>query len=124
MHWAQAYIGLPHDEAENHCWAFCRRVWRERFGLEVPDMPMPAGDARAVRRAFEGHAERAAWLPTAPPQEGDAVLMAMGRWPCHVGIWLRLGGVLHSVAGGSVFTPRARLSDLGYRVAGCYRRIA
>lgn len=121
-HWAQAYLGLPHDDTEHHCWAFCRRIWRERFGLDVPEMPMDAGHPRAVRRAFEESPERAAWVPATHPQEGDAVLMAMGRWPCHVGIWIDLGGVLHSIEGGSVWTPKARLGDLGYRIVGVYRR--
>lgn len=125
MHWSAAYIGMPHDPADRHCWAFCRQVWRERAGIEVPEMPIDAADQRAVRRALSGDAEVARWREVAVPAELDAVLMAQGARPCHVGIWLDLGGALHSIAGpGAIFTPRARLGDLGYRVVGYYRRAA
>lgn len=69
--------------------------------------------------------DRASWGEVAVPQEGDAVLMAQGALPCHVGVWLDLGGVLHAVTGaGGVFTPLGRLRDMGYRVVGYYRRVA
>lgn len=125
MHWAEAYVGRPWDPREDHCWAFCRRVWRERFGLEVPEMPVDAENTRAVLAAFSAGAERAAWQPVAHGEEGDAVLMAQGRRPCHVGIWIAPAAVLHSVAGsGAVCTPLARLGTMGYRIAGLYRRAA
>ena len=123
MHWAAGYIGRPWDGADNHCWAFCRQVWRERFGVDVPEMPVVGDDLRAARRAFAGNDERRHWQQTDIPGEGDAVLMALGARACHVGIWIDLGGVLHAVSGArSVFTPRVRLRDLGHRVVGYYRR--
>lgn len=123
MHWSSRYIGTEWDPRERHCWAFCRRVWAEHFGLEVPEMPFDGGDARAVRRAFAGDPEFACWHRVEAPTEGDAVVMAQGAHPAHVGIWLDLGGVLHSIAGsGGIYTPRVRLRDIGYRVTGCWRR--
>ena len=123
MHWARAYVGLPWDPAERHCWDFCRRVWAGHFGLDVPEMPVNADDLRATVQAFEGSGERTAWEPVPDPAEGDAVLMARGRRPCHVGIWISLGGVLHAIEPASVYTPRARLAELGYRIDRCYRRV-
>lgn len=119
-HWAARYVGTPWDAAENHCWAFCRRIWREVFGVEVPEALVDGGSPLAARRAFgQGHE---GWQPVDTPQEGDAVLMAKGRHPCHVGVWAA-GGVLHSVAGlGGIHTPPARLQ--GYRITGYYRRAA
>lgn len=123
-HWATGYIGAEWSRAQT-CWHFCARVWREHFGLVVPLVDIDGSDARAARRAFEGAAERQAWIDVQTPAEGDGVLMAMGARPCHVGIWVDPGGVLHCIEGaGGVFTPRARLSDLGYRVVGFYRRAA
>jgi len=125
-HWASGYIGGAWVAGQSDCWAFARRVWRERFRLEVPAVAVDAVDPRAGRRAFAVDPASVGWAVAAHPCEGDAVLMAKGRSPCHVGIWIapREGaGVLHAVEGaGVIFTPVPRLHDLGYRVAGFYRR--
>lgn len=126
-HWAAAYIGLPWTR-DFTCWHFCARVWAERFGITVPLVEIDGADARATRRELEQSAERRGWAEVAVPAEGDAVLMAKGARPCHVGLWLDFGlgtgGVLHCVEGaGAIFTPNGRLADLGYRVVGIYRRV-
>lgn len=123
-HWAQRYIGLPWSPGFT-CWDFAVRVWAERFGFEVLPVDIEPDDPRAVRRGFERGGERARWQEVANPREGDGVLMAKGTRPCHVGVWLDLGGVLHCVEGsGGIFTPKPRLGDLGYWVIGIYRRAA
>jgi len=123
-HWASTYIGGPWVVGESDCWAFARRVWHERFGLEVPTVAVDASSPRAVRRAFVAGAE--GWNAALTPCEGDAVLMAKGVHPCHVGVWIAPpegAGVLHAVEGaGVIFTPVPRLHDLGYRITGFYRR--
>lgn len=121
-HWAARYIGVEWSRT-NTCWHFCARVWAEVFGIVVPLIEIDGADARATRRLLSGAASDAGWLGVEQPAEGDAVLMARGARPCHVGIWLNLEGVLHCVEGaGGIFTPRARLADLGYRMVGVYRR--
>jgi len=133
MHWAARYIGTPWVAGESDCWNLARRVWRERFGWDVPavlaDDEFDAGDPRAARRAFAVGPDGTGWAPVAgvcAPAEGDAVLMAMGRHPCHVGVWLGLPEphCLHAVEGaGTICTPMERLPGLGYRVVGIYRRL-
>lgn len=126
MHWAAAYIGLPWVNGESDCWHFARQVWHERFGWDVPAVEVDAASALAGRRAFRDGA-RADWCVAEEPEEGDAVLMATGERPCHVGIWVAAdgGGVLHSVEGaGVIFTRGRRIMDIGYRVLGYYRRVA
>lgn len=121
-HWAESYIGMPWTPQEN-CWYFCAQVWAEVFGIAVPLVEIDGADARAARRAFASSAQEAGWYLVTTPAEGDAVLMAQGARPCHVGIWLNLGGVLHSIEqSGVVFTASHRLGDLGYRILGFYRR--
>lgn len=129
-HWATAYVGLPWVAGESDCWHFSRRVWSERFGWTVPPVPVDATDARAARRAFAVGYQGTGWAPVAgvcAPAEGNAVLMAKGRWPCHVGVLVVLPeghSVLHSVEGtGVIVTPLPRLADLGFRVVGLYRRV-
>ena len=121
-HWAERYIGMPWTPQSN-CWHFCARVWSEVFGIAVPLVDIDGADARAARRAFASSAEDAGWYLVKTPAEGDAVLMAQGARPCHVGIWLNLDGVLHCIEhSGVVFTPGTRLSEIGYRIFGIYRR--
>ena len=109
-HWAAGYVGTPWVAGTAECWHFAGLVWRERFGIELGRDPMAA---------------RHAWARVDAPREGDAVLMARrpGR-PCHVGIYLDPGLVLHCVEGaGGVVTPLGRLGDLGYRLHGLWRRV-
>lgn len=126
MHWAAGYIGRPWDAASQHCWGFARTVWREVFHLDVPEVSIDGASPYAVRRALgQGHE---GWVLVQEPVEGDAVLMARGQRPCHVGIWISpkpSAGILHSVErSGVVFTPPARLLGLGYSIMGTYRRAA
>ena len=123
-HWAAAYIGTEWTR-DATCWHFCARVWQEHFGIIVPLIDIDGADPRATRRELETSAERRGWAEVAAPAEGDGVMMAKGLRPCHVGIWLDLGGVLHCIAGaGSIYTPAERVVDLGYYIIGTYRRSA
>jgi len=123
-HWASAYVGRPWIAGQAECWDFARDVWRERFGLEVPAVQKAFHDPRLARQLFDGHADRASWLLVPVPAEGDGVLMARGMRPCHVGVHVAPDAVLHAVEGaGGLCTPLSRLGDLGYRVAGFYRRV-
>lgn len=120
-HWAESYIGRPWVAGESDCWNTARRVWREHFGQDVPPITVEALSPLAGRRAIRD-ADLTDWQPVEVPQEGDAVLMAMGPSPCHVGIWLSFGAVLHAIEhSGVICTPHRRLSDLGYRIVGFYR---
>ncbi|MFN3646234.1 MAG: hypothetical protein ACK4S2_06930 [Gemmobacter sp.] len=128
-HWAAELVGRPWVAGVSDCWNFARAVWRERWGWDVPPVPVDAADPRAARRAFAVDYQATGWAPAvAPLAEGDAVLMAKGRWPCHVGVLVLLPegpACLHSVEGaGVIVTPLPRLADLGYRIAGIYRRVA
>lgn len=124
MSWAAHYIGEPWVAGESDCWAFARRVWRERFGLEVPAVDVDALNRLASVRAFSAHPECAAWQQTAAPHDGCAVLMGKSSRPSHVGVWVD-GGILHSVEGaGVIFTRETDLRLMGFRVLGFYRRAA
>ena len=121
-HWTERWIGTPWVAGETDCWNFARAVWAAEFGLDVPAIAYAGGPVEA-RRQFAGAAELGAWRLTGLPEEGDAVLMAMGPRPCHVGIWVAPDRVLHSVEGtGAVCTPRGALAGMGYRIVGLYRR--
>jgi hypothetical protein len=126
MTWAAHYIGQPWISGEADCWAFARKVWRERFGWVVPAVEVDALTPLAAMKEFRDNPEYAHWQAVALPRDGDAVLMGKSNRAAHVGVWADVdgGGVLHSVKGvGSVFTPPARLGGMGYRVLAYYRRL-
>lgn len=119
-HWAAAHVGRPWVAGISDCWSFAREIWRDRFGLDVPAITVDPADPRAGRAAFE---DRSGWERVDAPVEGDAVLMTRGRRPCHVGIWLIGGRILHSVErAGVIITDAARLDLVGYRIEGIYRK--
>lgn len=125
MHWAAEYIGDPWVAGEHDCWAFSRRVWREKFGMDVPAVDVDACNRLACVRAFDGHEEKASWYHVDTPQEGDAVLLAQSRHPSHVGVWVDAdgGGVLHCVEGiGVVFQTISSLKVAGWHGLEFYRR--
>ena len=133
MHWAEDLIGRPWVAGGRgpdvfDCWGLARWCWRERFGIEVPEIPVDAANLRAVLAGFRDHPERQRWrrVERAPeqPREGDAVLMRQSRHPVHVGIWLNVdgGGVLHAARDiGVVFQPPVDLTAHGWRIEGFYR---
>lgn len=120
-HWAETYIGLPWVAGDSDCWSLARRVWADHFARRVSVVAVDPACPFAGRRALR-EADMSDWAATGHPVEGDAVLMARGMSPCHVGIWLQGDLVLHSVEGaGVICTPRTRLASTGYSVAGVYR---
>lgn len=120
-HWSTAYLGTPWVAGESDCWNMARRVWREHFGLDVAFVDVGRASPLESRRALR-EADLSDWDPVSEAREGDAVLMAMGGGPCHVGIWLDGGRVLHAIEGaGVIISPASGLGLLGYRVHGIYR---
>lgn len=125
-HWAESLIGMPWIAGQSDCWSFARQVWTRRMGWDVPAVPVDATDPRATRHALSAPPEAAGWQAVATPIEGDAVLMGRSARPGHVGVWITPDpdqpGVLHSVeTSGVIFTERARLAGLGWRILGFYR---
>ncbi len=129
MHWAEDLIGRPWEAGGRgphafDCWGLVRWCWRERFAIEVPEIPVDAANLRAVLAGFRNHPERRRWQLVDRPCEGDAVLMRQSRHPVHVGLWLTVdgGGVLHAARGiGVVFQLPVDLTAHGWRIEGTYR---
>lgn len=118
--WAARWVGAPFVDGAG-CWRFAQQVWREEFGWDVPDVPLPASPV-GERRALAAAAAGPDWRPVDTPAPGDAVLMAARRDPCHVGVWAGRGRVLHAVRGaGAVCVPVGRLPAQGWRVLGLWR---
>lgn len=121
-HWAIPYVGRPWANGAQgpdafDCWSFFRWVQKHHYGRETPFISADATSPLVVRRTFEKHPERKRWVSVSVPSDGDAVLMAHNKYPCHVGVWLDVdgGGVLHCINGeGVVFSSMSALRISGW----------
>lgn len=122
-HWSERYLGQPWVPGTHDCWAFFRRVQHEVYQVEMAEAG-PAFDPHSTlscaRALQEGRA--AGWLEVATPAEGDAVLMARGSVPTHVGVWAG-NSVLHCQRGsGVVLQNLPSLRRHGWSTITFYRR--
>lgn len=129
-HWAEQYLNDTWQADGNgphawNCWNFIRHVLKTHYSVEVPLIDVDAMSIHAVIRALRGHDEKANWIETHAPMDGDGVYLHKKSDPSHVGIYLEVdgGGVLHCQQGfGVLFTPRNRLIQSGWQRATFWRR--
>lgn len=132
--WVSAYVGLPFRSKGRtrdgvDCWGLVRLVYAERFGVPLPDLSAGYADAEdraTVSGAIRGAAEdRSLWRALGEPSEvGDIVSLRIGGEPCHVGIVVADGRMLHSIAGADSSIERIAGSAWENRVDGFYRLAA
>ena len=128
-HWAVPYLGKPWrvgaaGPEDYDCWGLVRAVYQAQCGLVLPAAGFAREDVRGVLAAFRDHPERGNWaLVDGAAADLDAVLMAHGRYPVHVGIYLAADGgrVLHAQRPRVVAQDLVSLAAHGYRIHGIYR---
>jgi hypothetical protein len=128
-HWAIDLIGKPWVAGQAgpdqfDCWGLVRYVQAKHYGRELPIIAPENYGVMACARMFRDHQERARWVDTITPMDGDVVLLAHNRHPAHVGHWLNVdgGGLLHCVQGsGVVFQNLQALKNSGWGNISFYR---
>lgn len=127
----EAYIGIPYAargrtrEAGLDCWGLVCLVYREQFGIELPQGEPgydPSDDAE-VAGLFAGPA-RDDWAPVDAPQPGDVVLLRILGYERHVGVVCEAGAMLHAPEGRAVVIERLDGGAWRHRVAGFWRHQA
>ena len=121
-HWSQRYLGLRYRVGANgprdyDCWNFARLIWRERYGLDLPELPTP-GDMAETVRAIAVQAPQLGWREVSVPRDGDGVVFARARAGCHVGVYvgdLFPPRVLHCDDGGPKLHTFAHVESLRWR---------
>lgn len=115
------FVGLPYA-APNGCWQLVVAVYRELFGLALPDY---AGDAAGLTRealAALIDTQRSAWRPVEAERPGDVVLFRILGAPCHVGVVQAPGLFLHVLhAGQTARIESYRAPTWRQRIEGFYR---
>ena len=122
-HWVADYIGQPWVPGENDCWSFFRKIQANHFGRTVPIINVDALNRLSCVREFQSHTEYSMWYGIENPQDGDAVLLAKGKHPSHIGIWIN-DGVLHSVENfGVIWQSKPQLKLDGWQHLTFFRHV-
>lgn len=94
MHWSSKYLQL----SRMHCWDFVRKIQKEEFGNDLPEIMVSQLSIRTVLHEFRANTEEVAekygWDIVDNPEEGDVVIMGHSRDGAHIGVWAG-PGVLH-----------------------------
>lgn len=97
----QAYLnGLlatPYDRAEKNCWWFLRRVQRELFGRDLPEIPDGALDmtGRQRQETLRAHPAFGAWRQVDGPSDGAMALLSKPT-TFHCGVVIGSLDILHT----------------------------
>jgi len=130
---ANRYIGIPFAERGRSwegcdCWGLVRLVYAEEYGIDLPsylDEDYTTTDGPHVSSLID-HRKADGWRPLPPGEEraGDVVLLRVTGLPCHVGIVLRPGQMLHIMRGTNACVERYWSPLWNRRVMGIYRHAA
>jgi cell wall-associated NlpC family hydrolase len=78
------------------CWGLVVRTFRECADIEVPGFDyVSALNADEVKAIFEE--TKNSWVEVLPGQEKplDVIVLRNGSWPCHTGVVVKKGYMLH-----------------------------
>ena len=97
------YVGIPYlaegrDWLGCDCWGLVVLTYRERLGIELPSH---AGyiDPLSAEAAATVAVGKLAWQQVESPLPMDVVLFRVNGQPHHIGLAIRDGWMLHTVAG-------------------------
>lgn len=126
--WWNQYVGLPyrsHGRTRDglDCWGLVRLVQREQFGRDLPsyDADYDGDEKEELAAAIHGHIDLWQPVPAGQEREGDVVLMTFCGIPCHVGIVLPGGDMLHVSRTTEATIERYTGMKWNKRIEGFYR---
>jgi cell wall-associated NlpC family hydrolase len=97
LHWVHKYLAIPYrpggrDRTGLDCWGLLKLVYREQFGIELPEMPLLAPyrvrDAAGLLRSEQS----TSWTELAAPIDGCGIGLSQRSALHHVGIWAAADG--------------------------------
>jgi len=121
------YIGIPflskgRNTSGIDCYGLTRLVLRNVYGKELPDFYYPdAMDKKNIRKLLDQNQPLLAGTETDEPEEGDIAIMKYGGIPCHIGIYVGEGKILHIRVKTDSILERVGSARLKARIAGYYK---
>ncbi len=116
--WVEQYIGIPFKERGRgrdgcDCYGLCRLIWKEQFGLELPDYLTTYESAKSGKEVqatlTDNCLHNPEWnlIPYGKERLGDVAFMkgyykVEGKWMAadmHVGLILAPGFLIHTESG-------------------------
>jgi cell wall-associated NlpC family hydrolase len=127
--WANKFVGLPflpngRDENGLDCWGLVVKVYEDQLGIKLPQMDgaYESEDAISLRRiSVKMKEESQRWVRSVVPQIYDVALMRWGSIPCHVGICIGNGYLLHIERKTLSCIQRLTDIDIQPRIVGYFR---
>lgn len=126
--WAEAYVGIPYrfggssrDGAD--CWGLARLALRERFGVDLPEVPHAEGGPAHLGAVAAAALPMIATARVEAPLAGDLVLLRVFGHPCHVGLVVDEEGgyMLHTLGQHDSALERYTSARWAPRLEGFYR---
>lgn len=115
-HWANAYVGIPYaDHGRTRegcdCWGLVRMVYADRLAVDLPSLAggySAANNRGSVARLIADERTDTGWHEIEPGREQplDLVLLRIGGEPCHVGVVVEPGMMLHLLKGTNAAVER------------------
>ena len=104
--WVNDYIGIPYlwggrSRQGLDCYGLVVLVYREQYGIELPDWVGSQMDLRSRAKAIEEAVCSGDFTVKDRPCEGDFVVCYRSRYSHHIGLHFS-GGILHAVEGAGV----------------------
>jgi len=127
--WVAGYIGLPwrehgRDRSGCDCWGLLRLVLAERFGIAVPAYDgryADTADRAEIAMLMRGGMGPWRQVDEAGVRQGDGALFRVAGQPCHVGVVVAAGWMLHVQKGVDSGLERHDGTRWARRLAGFYR---
>jgi len=124
------YIGIPFKEhgdtiAGVDCWGLVRLVYRDLLNIELPayhDVYSTCTDRKNINKQVERSVSGWLTIGDADRQLLDVVLIKIGKYKCHVGVYGDCGMIVHAAQDKEAVVAE-RLNSKKYRdrVEGYYR---
>jgi len=129
VHPASKFVGFPFlDRGRTpsgcDCWGLVRLYYKDKYDIDLPSY-VDEYEASTVKgltaEAINAHIAEWGHIPPGEEQEGDVILLRVGGLPCHIGVVVKRGYMLHTMKGcDSVIEPYIS-PDWKHRVVGFYR---
>lgn len=126
--WYNKYVGIQYrelgrDSTGVDCWGLARLVYKEEFGVELPDFSdlyTTTSDQALTSQLIEFN--RDGWELVSDPTPGDLVCFRILGYISHIGIYIGDAKFIHAREGiDSVVIESLTSTQWQHRVAGTYR---
>lgn len=122
------YIMIPYENKGRtfegcDCWGLVRLVYENEFGMSLPffsEYYSDASEGKKVAEALREGKEVISYEEKENPEYGDVIIFNIKGNPCHVGIYVGRGRVLHVLKGTNSVLEKLNSMRLKGRVEGYY----